>query len=238
MQWTANPRVHLAFEIAGYVAAASVYAMTRARRGDPIGERPRAIVIAAAGFGAAIGMRLLYALSFIGANPFTGKTVVGGLLGGWIGVEIAKKLNGIRQSTGDLFVMPAIVAMCIGRIGCFLTGPMDRTAGNPTALPWGIAIGDGVPRHPVALYEIAFLIALGFATRTVRRQGDQFKLFMASYLLFRLIVDFLKPEPPPIAGGLSAIQWACVAGLSYYGWVLFQRVLTRNDERSTPVPLL
>ena len=32
---------------------------------------------------------------------FGGKTVVGGLVGGWIGVELAKKVLGIRGSTGD-----------------------------------------------------------------------------------------------------------------------------------------
>ena len=256
MQWTGNPKVHFAFEVIGYLAGAAVYAITRARRGDSVGDRPRAIVIAAAGFGAAIGMRLLYALSNWGSSPFSGKTVVGGLLGGLIGVEVAKKFSGIKESTGDLFVLPAITAMCIGRIGCFLTGPIDRTAGNPTDLPWGITIADGVRRHPVALYEIAFLIAIAFATRhcryrlqpvrtemyrlkpvpTVLRNGDLFKIFLSSYLLFRLLVDFLKPEPPPVFAGLSAIQWACVGGLLYYAIVLVQRL--QNDNRNAAVPLL
>ena len=151
-------------------------------------------------------------------------------------MELVKRLTGIRRSTGDLFVEPLVAAMCIGRIGCFLTGPLDQTAGDPTSLPWGIAIADGIPRHPVALYEIAFLLAFLPLTRYVRRrsihEGDFFRVFLASYLAFRLAIDFLKPEPHPILAGLTAIQWACVAGLAYYGLVF------ANDNRHAALPFL
>jgi phosphatidylglycerol---prolipoprotein diacylglyceryl transferase len=230
MQWTGNPSVHFGFEAAGYVAAAIVYTIVRQRRGDAVPDRTRAAVIAGAAAGAAIGARLLYWLCDPRMSPFGGKTVVGGLLGGLIGVEIAKRIIGVTRSTGDLFVLPLITAMCIGRIGCFLAGPMDHTAGNPTSLPWGIAIADGVPRHPVALYEIAFLLMLAFIKP--KRDGDRFRIFLASYLAFRLAVDFLKPDPRPILLGLTAIQWACVAGLLYYALVL------SNDERHASIPLL
>ena len=230
MQWTGNPSVHFAFEAAGYAAAAVVYTLVRQRRGDAVGDRARAAIIAGAAVGAAFGARLLYWLCDPSQNPLGGKTVVGGLLGGLIGVEIAKRMIGLTRSTGDLFVLPLIAAMCIGRIGCFLAGPIDHTAGNPTNLPWAMAIADGVPRHPVALYEMAFLIALAFMRP--KRDGDRFRIFLASYLAFRLAVDFLKPEPRPILLGLSAIQWACVTGLIYYALVL------SNDQRSAAVPLL
>ena len=227
MQWTGNPSVHFAFELAGYAAAAVVYAIVRKRRGDPIGDQSRAAVIAGAAAGALLGARLLVL--------FDGKTIVGGFLGGLIGVEIAKKLIGVTRSTGDLFVLPLITAICIGRIGCFLTGPIDHTAGNPTTLPWGIAVADGVPRHPVALYEIAFLLVLlvwSAGGTPALREGDRFRIFMTAYLAFRLGVDFLKPEPHAIFAGLTAIQWACAAGLVYYALVL------SNDQRHASVPLL
>ena len=34
---------------------------------------------------------------------------------------------------------------------------------------------------------------------------------MGSYLAWRLVVDFIKPQP--LVGGLNMIQWACVVGL-------------------------
>ncbi|MEA2237983.1 MAG: phosphatidylglycerol---prolipoprotein diacylglyceryl transferase [Thermoanaerobaculia bacterium] len=244
MHWTGNVAVHFAFETAGYVAAVVLYAVQRGRRGDSVPDETRAMVLAGAAAGAMIGTRLLYVLCDPTNNLHNilgGKTVVGGLLGGLIGVEITKKLISVRRSTGNLFVEPLIIAMCIGRIGCFLTGPADHTAGIPTSLPWRIAIADGVRRHPVALYEIAFLIALLPVVRYVRarelagtgpREGDAFRLFLASYLLFRLLVDFLKPDPPPILLGMSAIQWACIAGLLYYLSVLI------NDDRHPALPFL
>ena len=73
--------------------------------------------------------------------------IVGGLLGGWAGVEIAKRVLRIRYSTGDLFVFPLVVGMSIGRVGCFLTGLDDHTCGTWTGLPWAVDFGDG-PRHP------------------------------------------------------------------------------------------
>ena len=220
--------IHSLFEILGYVAGICVYIAVRRRRGDTIADQSRAAVFAAAAAGALIGSRLLVG--------FEGKTIVGGLAGGLIGVELAKKVLGVKQSTGDLLVLPLITAMSIGRIGCFLTGPIDHTEGNPTTLPWGIAMGDPVKRHPVALYEIAFLLLLVPVTEWVRRRskhsGDAFATFLAAYFAFRLLVDFIKPDPPPIFLHLTTIQWACVAGLIYYALVF------SNDERSAAVPLL
>jgi phosphatidylglycerol:prolipoprotein diacylglycerol transferase len=45
--------------------------------------------------------------------------------------------------------------------------------------------------------------------------GDAFKLFMVTYMSFRLLCDFLKPYPH-IFLGLGGIQWACVLVLLYY----------------------
>jgi hypothetical protein len=35
---------------------------------------------------------------------------------------------------------------------------------------------------------------------------------MSAYLTWRLIIDFLKPQP--LIGGLNIIQWASIAGLA------------------------
>jgi len=48
------------------------------------------------------------------------------------------------------------VGVAVGRIGLlFSQGIDDFTYGTPTALPWAHDFGDGVPRHPVQLYESA-----------------------------------------------------------------------------------
>src|SRR5215212_258148 len=184
--------VHTVFETLAYLAAVLVYLAVRKRQGDVIGERDRISVFAGALVGAALGTRLLFLL----CNPAVtlehwtdpryllgGKTIVGGLLGGLIGVEVAKKIAGIRRSTGDLLVLPIITAVSIGRIGCFLAGPADGTAGRASSLPWAIAMGDAVPRHPVALYEIAFVLLMIPVVLAVRRRspvaGDSFRVFLS-----------------------------------------------------------
>src|SRR5215475_7230844 len=52
----------------------------------------------------------------------TGKSITGGLLGGYRGVEIGKRLVGYRNPTGDVFAVAAPVASIIGRLGCILRG--------------------------------------------------------------------------------------------------------------------
>jgi phosphatidylglycerol:prolipoprotein diacylglycerol transferase len=39
---------------------------------------------------------------------------------------------------------------------------------------------------------------------------------MIGYLLFRLLVECIKPVFYVYPGGLSGLQWLCVAGLTYY----------------------
>jgi prolipoprotein diacylglyceryltransferase len=148
-----------------------------------------------------------------------GKSIVGGLLGGLVAVELAKPRLGLRASTGDLYALPLCLAIAIGRVGCFLTGLEDQTHGVATALPWGVDFGDGVVRHPTQLYEIGVLALLAAVLvrrrAALHRPGDVFRLFMVSYLGWRLGVEFIKPEHP-LWLGLTAIQLACVAGLVYY----------------------
>jgi phosphatidylglycerol:prolipoprotein diacylglycerol transferase len=219
---------HLVFETLAYFVSFRVYLRLRKQMGDDIDDANRWWVIAAAAFGAALGSKVLYwfedprlTLQHL-SDPATllgGKTVVGALIGGLFAVELAKKRLGISSRTGDLFALPLCVGIAIGRIGCFLTGLEDHTAGVRTALPWGVNFGDGVARHPTQLYEVLFVLALGvFLWRQMQKpyaQGDIFKLFMVAYFAFRLLCDFLKPDVRVFLS-LSSIQWACLAMLLYY----------------------
>jgi phosphatidylglycerol---prolipoprotein diacylglyceryl transferase len=218
---------HWIFESLAYAAGAYLYRRLRRRRGDVIDSRARWWVIAAAMVGGLGGSRILAAFE----NPMFladhwmqphlllgGKTIVGGLVGGLIAVESVKRLVGIRVATGDLLALPLVLGIAIGRIGCFLSGVEDESYGIATRLPWGVNFGDGIARHPTQLYEVIFLAALGavllLVLRTTTTVGDHFKLFMVGYLTFRLLVDFIKPGVR--LGGLSALQWTCLAVVAYY----------------------
>jgi prolipoprotein diacylglyceryltransferase len=61
-----------------------------------------------------------------------------------------------------------MLAMIIGRIGCFLTGVHEETYGLPTDSIFGMHLGDSYLRHPVALYEITFLIVLWIVLKNIQ----------------------------------------------------------------------
>lgn len=218
-----HPELHPVLEASGYVVAYLVFRWERARSGDALNEEHRWAVIAAAAVGALVGSR---ALGLLEQAPLTGvhwgdwlqpggKTIVGGLLGGWLAVELLKLVMHLRTRTGDLFAVPLCVGIAIGRLGCFFAGLADDTYGVATKLPWGVDFGDGVRRHPTQLYEFLFLAVLAWVLwkwqRRPHAEGQVFRGFLAAYLLWRLVIDFIKPQP--LIAGMNVIQWACVGGL-------------------------
>jgi phosphatidylglycerol---prolipoprotein diacylglyceryl transferase len=227
-----HPAWHPVFETVAYAAGYAVFRRLRSDQGDVVAEPQRWTVLAGAAVGALAGSRILGlteqwptmlaawqsgSLLRMLVSP-GGKTIVGGLLGAWIAVEIVKKVSGIRQRTGDLFALPLCVGIAIGRIGCFVAGLADDTFGKPTSLPWAVDLGDGIGRHPVQIYEILFLILVGIcvSVKATHPEGARFRIFLASYLAWRLGIDFLKPQP--LICGLNLIQWSCVAGLVALAW--------------------
>ncbi len=216
---------HLVFELLAYTLGFQAYLWSKRRNGDVIGSNHRWSVITAAALGAAIGSKLLAWLNdpvrtweLAVTEPLTllgGKTIVGALIGGWIAVELTKRMVGVRQRTGDLFAIPLCISIAIGRIGCFLTGLSDHTYGVHSDLPWAVDFGDG-PRHPTQLYEMLFLLLLALGLSRVRMvDGRRFRGFLWGYLLWRLLIDFIKPDH---ALGMSGIQWACLCALAYLSY--------------------
>jgi phosphatidylglycerol:prolipoprotein diacylglycerol transferase len=239
---TATIPAHGVFEVLAYCVGFQTFVLLRRRAARRLGEEaalPAEVVvwvIVGAVFGALFGSKMLAWLESAREywahrdNPAAwlgGKTIVGGLLGGWIGVELVKRHLHITRRTGDAFVVPLCIGIAIGRIGCFLTGLPDHTYGTATSLPWGVDFGDGIARHPTQLYESIFAVLLGatlllFVLRHPHAEGDGFRWFMIGYLGFRLLVEFIKPSDKPLLG-LSAIQMACALGIAAAGWTLSAR---------------
>src|SRR5579864_7038508 len=119
--WPVHP--HLFFETLAYLLAFRLYLLLRKHYGDPISDSIRWSVIAASAAGAAIGSKLLFWLEEPAltlqrlhdpAFLMGGKTIIGGLLGGLIAVELTKHALGERRSTGDLFAAPLAFGIAIG----------------------------------------------------------------------------------------------------------------------------
>jgi phosphatidylglycerol---prolipoprotein diacylglyceryl transferase len=219
--------LHQLFEVLAYALGYRYYLYLRKTNTDLIADNARLWIFIGAALGGFWGSHILGILekpNFIQQLSLlvfmSNKTIVGGLLGGLVGVEIIKKFLKVKTSSGDLMTYPLILAIAIGRIGCFAEGLEDGTFGNITTLPWGINFGDGLFRHPTQLYEIAFLLILWLCIYKIEKtfklkNGNKFKFFMISYLVFRFIIEYLKPN---IFWGniFCSIQIACIFGLLYY----------------------
>ena len=226
--------IHLVLEYLAFFLAFQYYVYLRKHRTDVISSNNRLSIILGAALGALIGSRLVGFLE----NPMiefsqenliqllNTKTIMGGLFGGLLGVEFAKKRIGETASSGDLFTFPIILGIFIGRIGCFLSGINEFTYGYETSSVFGMDLGDGILRHPTSLYELVFLIFLFFGLKqtqkkTTLKNGDLFKWFMILYFSFRFCIEFLKPNVFYVLG-LSSIQILCIICLLYYRTTLFR----------------
>jgi phosphatidylglycerol:prolipoprotein diacylglycerol transferase len=237
-------QAHLLLETLAYTLGFLFFRRLRKNLGDAVSEATRWSVITAGVAGAAVGSRILFWFEDPGLTVthwhdavywMSGKTIVGGLIGGLFAVEWVKRRMGESSSTGDLFAAPIALGLAIGRIGCFLGGLPDETYGTPTSLPWGVDFGDGIPRHPTQLYESIFAFALFLLLlrmmKRPHRNGDIFKLFMLMYMGWRLAIDFWKPEIR--IAGFSSIQWACLAMLAYYRGEVWRWI---RERRATGTP--
>ncbi len=152
----------------------------------------------------------------------TGKSVLGALLGGYAGVELAKKALGYAETTGDFFAIVAPVGIFLGRIGCLLHGCcLGRECSSAW---WTMRDRFGVDRWPAVPVEMAFnLLALGVILILRRKHalpGQHFHLYLIGYGAFRFLHEWMRATPE-IAPGLSGYQLAALAVflLGFLGFV-------------------
>jgi prolipoprotein diacylglyceryltransferase len=201
---------HGAFVGLGVLAAALVFVSEARRRGHT--DDRLLVVVTGALVGGAVFMRLGTWLQHVDlrANAtiaeqwvYGNRSILGGLVGAWLGVHVAKRLCGYRLRTGDLFAPAVALGMAVGRIGCLLT----ELPGTPTGGSWGITLDaaeatrlgaePGVPLHPSFVYEIAFhLAAFAVIWLWLRRRtlppGETFVWYVAAYGVFRFLVELVR----------------------------------------------
>ncbi len=150
-----------------------------------------------------------------------GKTILFGMVGGYFGVELAKRSIGLKKKTGDSFVVPVAASIAIGRLACFCGG---CCYGIPTDLPWGIVFPkiDDLARHPTQFYESAFhLVAAILAAWMIRRQllkGQLIKAYFIAYFCYRFVTEYIRPEARILAG-LTAYQWSVLLLIPLFSWL-------------------
>jgi phosphatidylglycerol:prolipoprotein diacylglycerol transferase len=174
----------------------------------------------------------------VGSWLSDGKTITLGLVGAYLGVELAKLALDVRVKTGDTYALPLALALAVGRWGCFCNGCCYGVA---TDLPWGVEFrvdGQWVRCHPTQVYESLFHLAMAGLILLMMRldvlRCQRLKVYLIAYGGFRFLTEFIRPEPP-VWGGLTFYQWvalAMIGGLSLQ-WVVDARQLrwqARNDE--------
>ena len=199
--------IHAIFDVLAWLAAgaAGFWLMRSGRVTFPVPQPLRFAYLAALIFGAGLGAVVFGSanLWLSGQNGFA-RSIEGAIAGGIVAIEMYKRLAAITQRTGARFALPFSVGVAVGRIGCYLSGLDDFTYGTPTTLPWGHDFGDGVPRHPVQLYESAAmaLFALVYVWRALRRDrffvAQGFYLAAGFYGAQRFVWEFFKPYGPVI----------------------------------------
>lgn len=206
---------HELFVLLGALVATAVYWAEARRRG--MADQAHVAVAAGALLGGVLMAKGATAwrwalttdeVTLWGLLAHGGKSILGGLFGAYAGAVLAKRLVGVRHSTGDLFAPAVAAGMAVGRIGCLLTEPV----GTPTDLPWAVALSpaqaDAVPgctgactqpSHPAHAYEVAFhlltLVAVLRWRDRLPQQGMVFAAWLLAYGIFRFGNEMLRDNP-------------------------------------------
>jgi phosphatidylglycerol:prolipoprotein diacylglycerol transferase len=153
----------------------------------------------------------------------TGKTILGGLLAGYAGVEYAKSALAFREPTGDRFAVVVPIGVALGRVGCLVHG---CCLGQPCApAAWAMTDTRGVARWPAVPVEIAFNLVAALVLIGLQRAGrfrDQsFHLYLMAYGAFRFAHEFAR-DTPRLLGPISGYHLAA-AGVVVLGWTRYRQ---------------
>ena len=220
-----NPQFHLLFDLLAWASAGLLAAVLyRWRLKDVaagVTARTGPWYVAALAIGAITGAWGFGSWNTaMTAVPHPSHSIAGALAGGIVAVELYKAARGISGSTGVVWVGPLALGIAVGRLGCLFAGLPDETFGTPTALPWGVDLGDGIARHPVQLYEgLAMLAFLGVYLAALRRRAAWTRdravsLFVLCYAAQRFAWEFVKPYPD-LVGPLNLFQLLALAMIFY-----------------------
>lgn len=205
----------------GYAAGLTAFVLMARARGL---ATEGVMLLAGAGvIGGLVGAHIGQALAG-GWEEAGGKSILGAIVGGWLAVTVVKRHIGLRRPTGDLFAVALCAGEAVGRWGCFFGG---CCYGVPSGVPWAVW-QHGAWRHPTQAYSsLAAFVILAVLWRYAQNKPPENALFYAQGFLMcaaRFAIEFWRAGHGVYAG-LSAAQWACLAGMLFFGgrWVLLTR---------------
>lgn len=197
------------FYLAAYAAAVLAFRWLARRRGlDTDGMR---LLMCGGLIGGLAGANLAQWL----AAGTPGKTIEGGILGGFLTVIWLKRKLGITRPTGDMFALGIAAGEAVGRLGCFVGGCCFGKVSSAA-----LAVHDhGAFRHPAQLY-LSFAAALTFAIlvllerKHVLPENGLLWVQIALFCIARFTIEFVR-EGGVTQIGLTLAQLACLAGFAF-----------------------
>jgi prolipoprotein diacylglyceryltransferase len=116
------------------------------------------------------------------------RSILGGLLGAWLGVHVAKRLTRYRPRTGDLFAPAVALGMAVGRFGCLFTEPTASGGTNWTFL------------DEIAFQALVFVVLWRWLRHLALPPGTLFVWYVAAYGVFRFVIEFWRGNHVAWAG--------------------------------------
>src|SRR5687768_15562641 len=201
----------------GYMVGGAVFIWQAKRR--KLATEGMGLILLAALVGGLVGAKLTEWLFGAGAplfnspaaffDPFVGgRSILGGVLVGWLCVEIAKRRLGITRKTGDMFAFALPAGEAVGRLGCMVGG---CCYGIGTTVPWAV-FQHSEWRHPTQLYSSAAAIVtlcVVYFFRNRVPEGGLFPIYLMMFGCSRLVVEFFREGEVAFAG-LSIAQLICI----------------------------
>ncbi|WP_428074418.1 prolipoprotein diacylglyceryl transferase [Candidatus Avelusimicrobium luingense] len=147
-----------------------------------------------------------------------GKSVMGGILGAFLAINLYKKCSGHTGGFGGRFVIPLAVTIGFGKIGCYLNGCCGGTLAFPVQLLESI-------------FQFVMAGCLYLFYRRTQRADLLFPVYLLSYLVMRFIIEFWRTEPR-VWLQLSVYQWLAVAFIPVCILIIWRRAHDNVDTAS------
>ncbi|RYZ80561.1 MAG: hypothetical protein EOO68_37165 [Moraxellaceae bacterium] len=137
-----------------------------------------------------------------------GKSLIGGLVCGWIGIEITKRWLRIRRSISDILALALPAGEAVGRLGCYFNG---CCTGTPFDGAWSV-FQDGHNRHPTQIYSAVGAACIYGILRLLRDkmpcEGDLFKIYLLLFGASRFGMEFFRQRDVTL-WHMSIVQLIC-----------------------------
>lgn len=139
----------------------------------------------AAAIGIIVGSKLPVWISYGFSTDLilSGKSVLGGILGAFVALNIYKYLSHQQgEALGGRFAIPLAVAVGFGKIGCWFHG----CCGGDFILP---------PQLVESGFQFTLAGALYIFYQRTKRIDLLFPLYLLAYLIMRFAIEFVRTEP-------------------------------------------